>query len=110
MGKAERVKGHRYEQQIAKEMRELGYKDCETSRYVSKKLDDAKVDLAGLPFNVQCKAYKKQPSFRPILNEMPNEERINTIFHKMPYKEDIVVMTKKDFYKLLQASKIKALK
>ena len=85
MGKAQRVKGHSYEREIVKEMRGLGY-DCDTSRYANRKLDDAKVDIAGLPFNIQCKAYKKQPSFRPILDEMPQEEKINTVFHKMPYK------------------------
>jgi len=103
MGKAERVKGHAFERKLRQEFRELGYKDCETSRYANKKLDDAKVDLTDTgEWSVQAKAMGKQPSFRPILDSMPKDDNINLVFHKMPYKEDIVVMSKSDFYKIVQ--------
>jgi hypothetical protein len=107
-GKKSRRLGHGYERQIRLEMIELGYEDCETSRYESKKLDDAKVDLTHTkPFNVQCKAYQNQPNFRSVLSEMPDDSNYNTVFMKKNVgvgkkrPEDIVVMWKKDFYELI---------
>lgn len=104
MGKAQREKGHRYERQLRSEMIELGFKDCETSRYESKKLDDAKVDLTNTGcFNIQAKFYdSNQPNFRKVLGEMPNDDKHNVVFHKTRYKEDIVVMHKKDFYEIIK--------
>lgn len=40
-----RNKGHAYETQIAKELRELGFTGVVTSRSESKRADDNKVDL-----------------------------------------------------------------
>lgn len=54
-GKANRRKGHEYERKWAKIFRDLGYNYCKTSRQASRLLDDSKVDLAFIPFNVQCK-------------------------------------------------------
>jgi hypothetical protein len=109
-GRASRVKGHNYERQVRLEMHELDYPDCETSRYESKKLDDAKVDLTHTdPFSVQCKAYKNQPNFRTVLSEMPDNTNYNVVFHKQSFKKDIIVMWKEDLYeiiKMLKAEKI----
>ena len=52
-GKTSRRKGHDYERAIRKEFRQLGWKYCETSRYASKAIDDAKIDLVKLPFNYE---------------------------------------------------------
>jgi len=104
MSKANRDKGHRYERLLAEEFRELGFDKCKTSRYASRMLDDAKVDLYGTePYNVQAKAYdSNQPNFRNILDEMPKDDNYNVVFHKVKRKEDIVVMKKSDFYALIK--------
>lgn len=54
-GKANRRKGHDYERKWAKVFRDLGYNFCRTSREASKLLDNSRVDLAFIPFNLQCK-------------------------------------------------------
>lgn len=103
LGKANKGKGSRYERQLAQEFRDLGYKDCKTSRYASRALDDAKVDLYGLPMNIQAKYYdSNQPNFRKVLDEMPDDKLTNLVFHKVSRKKDIVVMWKEDYYKLIK--------
>ena len=97
--------GHQYERDLAKELRELlGDEDISTSRYSSRKLDDAKVDIFGTQkygFHIQAKRYKNNPNLFEILNEMPTDDCINTIFWKKPHVGEIVCMTKQDFYELL---------
>lgn len=56
VGKTNRRKGSDAERHYASLFRDLGFSGCETSRFVSKKLDNAKVDLTELPFNIQIKA------------------------------------------------------
>lgn len=56
-----RQKGHRAEQEYAQKFRELGFHLCKTSREASRLLDACKIDLYGVPFNIQVKSgYKKQ--------------------------------------------------
>lgn len=105
-GKTSRTKGHDFERKIAQEMRDLQFENCETSRYANRKLDDACVDLTCTsPFSIQCKAYKNQPNFRTELDKMPDDENYNLIFHKQPYKKDIVVLYKEDFYEIIKMLK-----
>lgn len=56
MANRNRTKGHDAERLYAQKFRELGYEFCETSRYASRKHDDCKIDLVGIPFNAQIKA------------------------------------------------------
>lgn len=101
-----RNKGHSYERKIRKEMIELGYESCETSRYESKKKDDQKVDLCNTdPFNIQCKAVERGLNYFDVLNSMPNDTNHNVIFHKKNRKGELVVMRKEDFYEIIEALK-----
>ena len=102
-GKSARQKGHAYERKIKNEFIEMGYSDCETSRYESKKLDDAKVDLTNTGiFHVQCKAVEILWSAHKTLSEMPTDEKINVVFHKKNRKGEVVSMTKEDFYRMIE--------
>lgn len=96
-----RNKGHAYERKIAKEFRDLGYEDCATSRYESKKMDDLKVDLVNTgDYHVQCKAVEKGVYPHKILESMP-KDKIRVLFHKKNRQGEVVSMTKEDFYKLI---------
>lgn len=98
-----RNKGFSYERQVAKEFRDFGF-DTKTSRYANRELDDLKVDLVntGL-FNVQLKHVERlSPSYHEILKSMPTDNNYNVIFHKRNHKGEVVVMTKEDFYDILQ--------
>jgi len=96
-----RTKGHAYERALAKKLREMGFEKCTTSRFSSKEMDDKKVDLCGLPFNIQAKAVEKLGCVHTILDSMPKEEKLNLVFHKKNNKGTIVCMTEKDFLNLV---------
>lgn len=55
-GATNKRKGNNAERYYAKTFRSIGYQHCQTSRFVSKKADNAKVDLVDIPFNIQIKA------------------------------------------------------
>jgi len=100
-GKGARNKGLNYERKIRREFIDLGFTNCTTSRYESKKVDDSKVDLCNTdPFNIQCKAVEKGINYNKLLSEMPKDENYNIILHKKDRKE-IVVLSKSDFMELL---------
>lgn len=109
-GKGARQKGHDYERRLVIDFKTLGellnqeeWKDCGTSRYLSKETDDKKVDLCKTnPFNIQAKATERSPSYHSLLKEMPNDDNLNVIFHKRNNQGEVVAMDKGDFYKLLQ--------
>lgn len=103
-GRSARQKGHGYELKIKNEMIEMGFTKCETSRYESKKLDDAKVDLTNTaPLSIQCKAVENLGSAHSTLKTMPKDDNINLVFHKKNHKGEVVSMMKEDFYKILKA-------
>jgi len=62
-GKQRRDKGLNYERKIRRELINLGFSNCKTSRFESKMVDDQKVDLCGTePFNFQIKAQVEKPA------------------------------------------------
>lgn len=95
--------GHAYERKLAQEFRELGFKKTITSRYGSRFMDDQCVDLMYTqPFNIQAKRYNSAPSYFKWLNEMPKDENYNVVIHKKPNVGEVVVMSKDDFYEIVQ--------
>lgn len=118
IGKYSRNKGHALERRLAKTFRQvLGFEFCKTSRAASKLLDDSKVDLAFIPYNVQCKAgYIKGLNYTEIFDEMeaallknyPPDDKQHSypsmIFHDKGRKssEKLVIMKEKEFIELLK--------
>jgi hypothetical protein len=101
-----RAVGNAYERAIRLEMIELGWENCQTSRYGSREVDDHKVDLLNTPpFNFQLKRWKSAPSYHEVLNAMPDGVNYNVIIHKRPSKGEVVVLSKSDFYEILKMLK-----
>jgi len=115
-GKANRRKGHDFERKWAKTFRDLGYTYCKTSRLASKLLDDSKVDLAFIPFNVQCKNVQGSINYIEEINKVeehlcknfpPEDPQHNhpiIVIHRKGPKpeEELVVMRGEDFTFLLK--------
>ena len=107
-------KGNRYEQQIAKELRELGFTGVKTSRSESKEADNNKVDIIDtehkLPFNIQLKKTLVAPQYFKIREESTvNPETFVLFWAKQEKKEtnictigECVTMDKKTFYELIK--------
>jgi len=105
-GKRNRTRGHSYERRIAQEFREIGWEKACTSRYASRMKDDQKVDICFVePFNIQCKATNKGINYKQILGEMVQDENWNVIFNKLTGKGEFVIMSKEDFYDIIQSLK-----
>jgi hypothetical protein len=110
-GTYSRNKGHNYERKIAEEFRALGFTRCLTTRNASKLWDDCKLDLYGVPVNIQLKAVEGHVNYAVVLESMMNnvESRIPervafpfAVLHKKQRKE-LVIMSKEDFYRFLAA-------
>lgn len=102
-GKSSRDRGHNLERLVAQTFRTKGWKDAKTARQGSGKLvDDAGRDIIDIePFNVQCKAVQNLGSPHDTLADMPQDGRLNLLFHKRTRKGIIVAMTEDDFWRLL---------
>lgn len=109
-------KGNAYERQIAKELRELGFKCVVTSRSESKSTDDDKIDLIDkcgeLPFNIQIQLKKttSTPSYFKIRKQSSvDNESFVIIWNKqkkattnMVSDGEVVMIDKNLFYKLIK--------
>lgn len=114
-GAYSKTKGNKYELKIVKELKELtGDNDLCTSRSESKKLDDAKIDIADpngiLDFYVQCKATKNTPSIKKINDEVGKKDKPLAIFWNAQENREVniisvgeyVIIQKNFFYDLLK--------
>lgn len=117
-----RTKGHNAEREFAKRFKELGFTFCKTARLASKLTDDSKIDLWGLPFNVQIKSgYEKvRPKADVLFKEMKENLKLNfppgdqvhtlpkVIIHKLDShhpERELVTMMWDDWVELLKAYK-----
>lgn len=102
--------GHNYERKIAKELRDIGFTRAATSRATSRIMDDAKIDINGVTYNIQCKAVKTGLNVFSVLDDMEltipklvpeREDYINIVFHKKE-KDEVVVLRKEDWYLIVK--------
>ena len=62
--------GHNYERKIVKELKDLGFNRAATTRAMSRIMDDAKIDIHGVTYNIQCKAVRSGLNVFTVLDEM----------------------------------------
>lgn len=116
-GKQNRLAGHNLERRIASKFRELGHSFAKTSRQASRLLDDSKVDIAFVPFLIQCKkGYRKGLNYTSIFLDMKSAIKQNfppiDDVHKHPCviihdkgrksEEKLVVMEETTFWELIK--------
>lgn len=100
--KNNRTAGHAFERYIRKWFIRMGWKDCQTSRYASREMDDKCVDLVNTePFYAQIK-YTQTINIHTELDKMPKDHHINLVFHKRKNKGTIVAMKLEDFEGMIQ--------
>lgn len=112
--KRSRARGVAYEQQIAKELRELGFEGVVTSRAESKTMDDNKIDLIDknnqLFFYPQLKRTGKCPNYFSIEESCPLKDKPFVVFwnYQKPTEKtfrsggEIVMLSKAFFYELIK--------
>jgi Holliday junction resolvase len=102
--------GHNYERKIVKELKDLGFDRAATTRATSRIMDDAKIDVNGVTYNIQCKAVKSGLNVFLVLEDMEEsipklvperEDYVNVVFHKKE-KDEVVVLKKEDWYLIIK--------
>lgn len=113
MANTNRTRGHNYERLWVQRYKQVGFSHCKTSRAASRLLDNAKVDLAFIPFNHQCKKVKTNINYFKLLKEIevalkesfpPGERQLEypiIISHDKGKGEEIVVMHSSTYLNLL---------
>ncbi len=103
MGNRNRQKGHDYEREIRLNFIGLGFEECMTSRYASTYYDDSKIDLVNTGcFHVQCKNSIAMPlAYHAFLDEMPDWNRYNIVFHKYRGKRQYCILSFDDFMEIV---------
>lgn len=85
MSNRNRTAGHNWEREVIKDLKKIGFDKAVSSRYESKRADDAGIDIVGTgPFNIQCKNETKRPDYHKLITEMP--DGINIVCHKYTKK------------------------
>lgn len=103
--KNNRTAGHTFERYIRQWFIRMGWKDCQTSRYASREMDDKCVDLVNTePFYAQMK-YTQSINIHTELDKMPKDHHINIVFHKRKNKGVVVAMSLEDFGEIVHSLK-----
>lgn len=92
IGRRSRTKGHNYEREITTFFKKLGYV-ANTTRRASRLMDDAKLDIHGIPYNVQCKNVKVPMNYHSELKAIKEK-----VIELIPERKDlpIFIFHKKD--------------
>ena len=115
IGKLNRARGQNYERRLVNELKEITRNEnlC-TSRSESKKLDNAKIDIADpdsvLCFYVQAKATQATPPIKKINDEVGLKDKPLVIFWnaqearetKQISKGEYCILPKSFFYELIK--------
>lgn len=120
LGRSNKQKGQAKERNVARNFRELGYEFAKTSRQASRLLDDSKVDIAFIPYNIQCKkGYPKGVNYTLVMQEMKeglkNNFPLSNEVHNNPCiiihdkgrrdEDKLVVMEEKFFWEIVKKLK-----
>lgn len=86
MAKKSKNKGARFELEVVKALKEIGYEGCTTTRAESKNLDNSKIDIIDsenkLPTNIQCKYLLNTPNYFGIREGCPYKDKPFTVIWK----------------------------
>lgn len=67
MGRRNKQKGNSFEREIINNLKKIGYTDCVSARWESKRTDDGGIDIVDpsnkLPVNIQCKYTVNTPNY-----------------------------------------------
>ncbi len=104
-------RGSTFERLVVNDLKSIGYKNVGTSRFYSRALDHAKVDIAStneskygrFPYNIQCKTKTTAVDYSKLLLEMPQDgNEVNVIFHKKTKKTEGGTFRKTGAYAILK--------
>jgi hypothetical protein len=81
--------------------KEMGWSKAMTSRAGDRSKDNEKVDILNVDFNIQCKSTNKCINYVDVIEEMPDDGKINLVFNRVKNKGEYVMMSVEDFKKII---------
>lgn len=112
--KKSKAKGSAFEYEVAKQLKEIGYTGCTTSRGESKRVDNNKIDIIDtenkLPINIQCKHLANTPSYFTIRDQCSDKSKPFVILWKKSAEEgsnspgSVAIVPLNYFYELLKTN------
>jgi len=106
MSNRNREAGHNWEREVVRDLKEMGYK-ATTARYSSREVDDSKVDICGVPWNIQCKVSTKGVPYTSIIASMPEGDNVvaNKIIKNKKTLGKYVIIGYLEWLKLLESQR-----
>ena len=87
MSNRNRTAGHKWELEVIKDFKEIGYTEAVSSRYSSRETDDAGIDICNTDnLAIQCKNTSKSIDYHKI-NKGMNTDKEKIIMHKRTEKK-----------------------
>lgn len=109
--KQSKTKGHGFEYDVVKSLREIGYPETLTATGESKRMDGNKIDVydpsGELPVYIQCKHTTNQPSYYKIAAECPLKDKPFVLAYRQAHNdgtrppEPVAIIPLKYFYQLI---------
>ena len=113
--KKNKNKGSGLELEVIKQLKDIGFEGCVSSRSQAKNIDNAKVDIVDindeLPTHIQCKYTQNSPSYFGIKDECPLTDKPFTIVWKKATNDGtnspgtVAIIDINFFYELLKLYK-----
>lgn len=113
--KKNKNKGSGLELEVIKQLKDIGFEGCVSSRSQAKNIDNAKVDIVDindeLPTHIQCKYTQNTPSYFGIKDECPLTDKPFTIVWKKATNDGtnspgtVAIIDINFFYELLKLYK-----
>lgn len=107
-GRRSRHKGARWELEIIRRLKEIGYTGCVSSRAESKTADGMKIDIVDtenrLPCYIQAKCVSVMPNYHRVRKACPLKDKPFVMAVKQEGEEPLAVLPIEYFYKLLKRS------
>lgn len=97
-------KGKRYELEIAKYFRELGFDKARRSVQYNGQVEEGQADIVGVPFlHIECKHNEKlnvEEAMQQALRDNKNKNKIPVVIHRKNREKSKVTMRLDDFMKI----------
>lgn len=90
-----RRRGHDFERWWKRKFTAIGYKNCKTTREASRLLDACGVDLAFLPYNVQCKFVKSNINYSELFREIKDRLKKNLPKENEEINKPVIIIHKR---------------
>lgn len=99
MANRNRTAGNKYELDVIKKLKGVGYTDAVSSRSESRRRDAAGIDICySGPWAIQCKSMSKIPNYHKLIKEMKYDEgEVPVVVHNYTKKAVVNFISQEEY-------------